>query len=167
MKIKTTTTRRERVISRLREIANDLSGIPMESLQEDVSFLELGFDSLFLTQLSMAYQKEFSVRITFRQLFDDLSTLAALSYYIDSNLPAEASDGAEHVATPPAPAQKVALHRSRRTNLQRRLRHLCYRCFCNRQLLRDLLRLLSLLIRPTWKHAWTDSTRSFSNSSIS
>ena len=108
MKIKTTTTRRERVISRLREIANDLSGIPMESLQEDVSFLELGFDSLFLTQLSMAYQKEFSVRITFRQLFDDLSTLAALSYYIDSNLPAEASDGAEHVATPPAPAQKVA-----------------------------------------------------------
>src|SRR5258708_39908240 len=90
----TNDTRRGRVIHRLREIANDLSGIPMESLLEDASFLDLGFDSLFLTQLSAAYQKAFSVRITFRQLFDDLSTLAALSSYIDAKLPAEMTVGA-------------------------------------------------------------------------
>jgi len=103
----TTDTRRERVIHRLRDIANDLSGMPVESLKEDVSFLELGFDSLFLTQLSAAYQKAFGIRITFRQLFDDLSTLAALSSYIDGKLPAEAlvdAPAAGKIAPAPAPA---------------------------------------------------------------
>lgn len=80
---------RGRIIDQLREIANDLSGLPLESLEAEVSFLELGFDSLFLTQLSAAYQKAFRVRITFRQLFDDLSTLSALGAYIEAQLPAE------------------------------------------------------------------------------
>jgi acyl carrier protein len=106
--MKTTNNRHERLIHRLREIANDLSGIPVESLREDASFVELGFDSLFLTQLSAAYQKAFSVRITFRQLFDDLSTLSALSSYIDSKLPAEVSIAApEPEAVTPAPAQSA------------------------------------------------------------
>jgi len=105
----TTNNRRERVLHRLREIANDLSGIPMESLHEDISFLDLGFDSLFLTQLSVAYQKAFSIRVTFRQLFDDLSTLTALSSYIDGALPAEAFAGPpEPVKTPPILAQAAA-----------------------------------------------------------
>jgi len=102
----TTTSRRERVLHRLREIANDLSGIPTESLQEDTSFLDLGFDSLFLTQLSVAYHKAFSVRITFRQLFDELSTLGALSSYIDSTLPSEVSVvGPEPKEISPTPAE--------------------------------------------------------------
>ena len=32
------------------------------------SFIEMGFDSLFLTQVTQALQKKFAVKITFRQL---------------------------------------------------------------------------------------------------
>jgi amino acid adenylation domain-containing protein len=99
----TTTNRRERLVHRLREIANDLSGMPMESLVEGASFLDLGFDSLFLTQLSTAYQKAFNVRITFRQLFDDLSTISALSAYIDAKLPPEVSIDAPEAQPGSAP----------------------------------------------------------------
>lgn len=84
----TITVRDEPVINRLRAIASDLSGIAIADIQPQVNLLELGFDSLFLTQLSTAYQKEFGVRITFRQLFTDFPTLASLGAYIESNLPA-------------------------------------------------------------------------------
>jgi glutamate-1-semialdehyde aminotransferase/acyl carrier protein len=105
----TANKRRERVMRQLQEVAHDLSGMPYESLQEEITFLELGFDSLFLTQLSAAYQKAFGIRITFRQLFDDLSTFANLSSYIDSKLPAEAfvgppdSEANSPVLTPAVP----------------------------------------------------------------
>ena len=79
--------RRERLIHQVREIAGDLSGVPLETITENATFLELGFDSLFLTQLSAACQKAFGLRITFRQLFSDLPTIAALGSYLDQKLP--------------------------------------------------------------------------------
>ena len=81
--------RRERLIHQVREIARDLSGVPLETVTENATFLELGFDSLFLTQLSAACQKAFGMRITFRQLFSDLPTIAALASYLDQKLPQE------------------------------------------------------------------------------
>ena len=53
-------------------------------------FLELGFDSLFLTQVTQALQTKFGLKITFRQLLGDQSTLDDLTAYIDSKLPASA-----------------------------------------------------------------------------
>ena len=53
------------------------------------TFLEMGFDSLFLTQVTQALQNKFNLKITFRQLLGDQSPLDALSGYIDSKLPAE------------------------------------------------------------------------------
>ena len=81
--------RRERLVQKIREIAGDLSGVSLDTITENASFLELGFDSLFLTQLSSACQKAFGVRITFRQLFSDLKSVAALGAYLDEKLPAE------------------------------------------------------------------------------
>ena len=111
-----TTKRRERLIHQVREIAQDLSGVPLESVAENATFLELGFDSLFLTQLSAACQKAFRLRITFRQLFTDLPTIAALGSYLDEKLPAEAvvsaSDAKEDLPMPvektPIPVAAVA-----------------------------------------------------------
>jgi len=111
-----TTKRRERLIHQVREIAQDLSGVPLESVAENATFLELGFDSLFLTQLSAACQKAFRLRITFRQLFSDLPTIAALGSYLDEKLPAEAvvsaSDAKEDLPMPvektPIPVAAVA-----------------------------------------------------------
>lgn len=97
--------RRERLVLQVREIAQDLSGVPLENVTENATFLELGFDSLFLTQLSAACQKAFGMRITFRQLFSDLPSIAALGSYLDEKLPEDqfvsASDAKEN---PPVPA---------------------------------------------------------------
>src|SRR5215469_12843556 len=83
--------RRERVILQVREIARDLSGVSLETIAEDAGFLELGFDSLFLTQLSASCQKSFGIKVTFRQLFSDLPTIAALGAYLEQKMPTEQS----------------------------------------------------------------------------
>jgi glutamate-1-semialdehyde aminotransferase/thioesterase domain-containing protein/acyl carrier protein len=79
----------EQVIQRVREIVLDLSGAEAESVSENMTFLELGFDSLFLTQLSTVCQKVFGLRVTFRQLFSDLPTIAALGSYLAEKLPSD------------------------------------------------------------------------------
>jgi len=101
--------RRERLIHQVRAIARELSGVTLENIAEDATFLELGFDSLFLTQLSAACQKAFGIRITFRQLFSDLKTVAALGSYVDEKLPEDhvlSVSEAEEVH--PVPAQTAA-----------------------------------------------------------
>lgn len=102
--------RRERLIRQVREIAQDLSGVALENVAEDVTFLDLGFDSLFLTQLSAACQKAFGLRITFRQLFSELPTIAALGSYLDEKLPegyVVAANDAEE--SHPMPVEKAAV----------------------------------------------------------
>ncbi len=54
------------------------------------TFLNMGFDSLFLTQANLRFKKEFKVKITFRQLFDAAPSIVALAEYINQQLPAEA-----------------------------------------------------------------------------
>ena len=83
-------SRAERTLERLKVLVTELSGHDPASLVETATFLELGFDSLFLTQLAAAFQSEFGLRITFRQLFDELPTLKALADHIDRSLPPEA-----------------------------------------------------------------------------
>lgn len=81
--------RTQRVLARLRTVASELSGCDVADLNEASTFLELGFDSLFLAQLAIAFQHEYGVRITFRQLFDELPTLRGVAEFIDRQLPAE------------------------------------------------------------------------------
>ena len=66
------------------------------------TFLEMGFDSLFLTQVTQALQNKFGLKITFRQLLGDQSTMNALAEYVDSQLPADVL--AEPATTPTAAA---------------------------------------------------------------
>ena len=81
--------RRGQLVQNIREMARDLSGVSLDTITADATFLELGFDSLFLTQLSGACQKAFGVRVTFRQLFSDLKSVAALGAYMDEKLPSD------------------------------------------------------------------------------
>ena len=81
--------RAQRIVARLRTVASDLSGYDANDLVETSTFLDLGFDSLFLTQLAAAFQGEYGLKITFRQLFDELPTLRALAEHIDRQLPPE------------------------------------------------------------------------------
>ncbi|HKE48126.1 MAG TPA: aminotransferase class III-fold pyridoxal phosphate-dependent enzyme [Rhodanobacteraceae bacterium] len=92
------------MLERLRTLTAELSGYDAKDLVETASFLELGFDSLFLTQLAGAYQNAYGLKITFRQLFDELPSLSALSSYIDANLPPEAQATPTEAPPPPVAA---------------------------------------------------------------
>ena len=87
--------RATRIRSRLESIFEDLSGLKLGATASGVTFLELGFDSLFLTQISQALHAEFGIKITFRQLLDQLATLEALAAYLDAKLPEEISVAGE------------------------------------------------------------------------
>ena len=71
-------------------IFEELSGLTIAATEYAVNFLELGFDSLFLTQVAQAVQSEFDVKVTFRQLLGDQGSLGSLADFIDDKLPAEA-----------------------------------------------------------------------------
>jgi amino acid adenylation domain-containing protein len=82
--------RSDRIRQDLVAIFRELSGVEFSEAEHSASFLEMGFDSLFLTQVAQALQAKFDLRITFRQLLDEESTLEALTVYIDGKLPSDA-----------------------------------------------------------------------------
>lgn len=81
--------RKDRIISEIREILEDASGIEMNAANPDTAFTEAGLDSLLLTQTALTISRKYNVKVTFRQLNESLSTLNSLSEYIDKGLPAE------------------------------------------------------------------------------
>ncbi|MGA2183679.1 MAG: amino acid adenylation domain-containing protein [Bryobacteraceae bacterium] len=94
--------RQERLRSELLSLLEELSGLELNADSIGTTFLDLGFDSLFLTQVTQSLESRYGVKIRFAQLLDDLSTLQQLAAYLDSVLPADAV--AEPVVTA-APAR--------------------------------------------------------------
>jgi iturin family lipopeptide synthetase A len=88
--------RKPLLIAKIRAILKNLSGQDQQGADVSVTFLELGFDSLLLTQVAQAFRKEFGLKVTFRQLLEDYSTIETLAVYLDAQLPPE-------VMAPPAP----------------------------------------------------------------
>jgi len=103
--VKMLPSRAERVGDELQRIIHELSGVDMAAIERDTSFLELGFDSLFLTQANSAFQKLFKVKISFRQLFEEAPTINLLAAFIDGKMPPEAFPAPE---PEPAPVQEAA-----------------------------------------------------------
>ncbi|CAC9975306.1 polyketide synthase [Flavobacterium panici] len=83
-------SRKESISVRISEIITEASGITYDPDSASNTFLELGLDSLSLTQLSGRLKKEFDLPITFRQLNEGYPTPSLLADYIDLNLPEEA-----------------------------------------------------------------------------
>jgi amino acid adenylation domain-containing protein len=84
---KMTMSRKEHIIIGLKKILEELSGINKDDLEETKNFLELGFDSLFMTQVSLEFQKRFEVKITLRQLLESAPSILSIAEFIDSKLP--------------------------------------------------------------------------------
>ena len=101
--------RRADVTAQLQTLFSELSGMAQSDLHATIPFLELGLDSLFLTQASTAIQKTFGVKVAFRDLLEDASTLEAVAARIQSELPAEAAPPAQApaAAVPRAPVAPV------------------------------------------------------------
>ena len=79
-------SRKEHLVVLIKGILFELSGLEPTDMEADASFLELGFDSLFLTQAITKFNRKFKLSITFRQLFEDASTVETLADYVDEKL---------------------------------------------------------------------------------
>ena len=91
--------RKNVLIDKISVVLENASGIDMEGVTPDMSFLEIGLDSLLLTQVSLTLRREFGLPITFRQLMSDYATPGQLADYLDQHLPADAHQPAP-VAAP-------------------------------------------------------------------
>ncbi|MEO8268144.1 MAG: aminotransferase class III-fold pyridoxal phosphate-dependent enzyme [Aureliella sp.] len=69
----------------LAKILHDASGFDLRELDRRASFTELGFDSLFLIQFTQKIKNKLKVKVTFRQLIEEISTLDALVQFVGSN----------------------------------------------------------------------------------
>lgn len=78
--------KRELVLRDLKNIFQDLSGIAATEMDEQASFLELGFDSLFLTQAVGKIKKEMHVELSFRQLFEDAPNFGELTDLVKNQI---------------------------------------------------------------------------------
>ena len=77
------------LIDRLRELFEDVAGLDIGSDDQALSFIELGLDSLSLTQAALQVRKTFDVSITFRQLMEKYRSLDTLAQFLDAKLPAD------------------------------------------------------------------------------
>jgi amino acid adenylation domain-containing protein len=98
-------------LTRVKQLLTDLSGIDLHECPGSTSLLDLGFDSLFLSQAALTMTRKFGAKITVRQLLGDLGTLDALA----AAIPAQGAPAQPKTATPaatvaqlPAPAANAA-----------------------------------------------------------
>ncbi len=80
--------KKKSIITEIKTLIEDASGIDLSTASDDQQFIELGLDSLFLTQIALSISKKYGTRITFRQLNEDLSSMGSLAVYILDNAPA-------------------------------------------------------------------------------
>lgn len=94
----------ETIIADLKSTFGELAGQDMRGADEGIDFLDQGFDSLFLTQAAAALKNRFGVKVTVRQLNENLTSFAALAAYLAEHLPAAATPPAQSKTNAPAPA---------------------------------------------------------------
>lgn len=100
--------RLDRLRAELILIFQELSGMDADQIVPSAAFLQLGFDSLFLTQVTQSLQSKYKVKVTLRQLLSDLSSLDHLAAHLDEKLPAEVAPPAAPVVATSKPVVSAA-----------------------------------------------------------
>ena len=88
-------------------IFEEASGIDLKEFRPDESFFDMGMDSLILTQASIQIERRFKIKISFRSLLEDLSSVRVLAEHIaqrSSEFPMSQSPGPAQPS--PSPAEK-------------------------------------------------------------
>lgn len=75
------------IVTQVRELFSRLFGKSAAEIPTNVSLIELGVDSLFLLQASQTIKTEFGVKVPFRLLLEDLSTIEAIAGYLHEKRP--------------------------------------------------------------------------------
>ncbi len=90
--------RRTPLLAKLRTMFEDIGGIDLAGADPSMSFVELGLDSLVLTQAAIKLKRTFAVRISFRQLMEQYRSLDGVAAFLEGELPAESLPAAETAA---------------------------------------------------------------------
>lgn len=100
-----TNDRQARLHKELADTIDEVCGITIGPDDRDAAFVDLGLDSLLLTQLALQIKRHFNAPVTFRQLMTDLPSPSAVVKHLDGILPADALPAA---AADTAQAQPAA-----------------------------------------------------------
>jgi glutamate-1-semialdehyde-2,1-aminomutase len=95
------------VVTQVLEVFGRLFGKDTGEIPTDVSLIELGVDSLFLLQASQTIKAEFGVKVPFRLLLEEVSTIDAIAAYLQEKRPngfEPKTSPRQGPPTPPAPA---------------------------------------------------------------
>lgn len=91
------------LVSNLKAMVTELSDIDLSETPSSTSLLELGLDSLFLTQLTQAIRAAYGVKLTFRQMMGEYSSFDALAAHLEAVAPKDKLPQAAPVALAPSP----------------------------------------------------------------
>jgi len=100
--------RKPRLIAELASLLAEMSGEAPDTSNPDVTFWDLGYDSLFMGQVSQRIRRRYDVAISFRQIMSDYPTLPALAQFLDDALPPDPEQPAVAPAQPAPAAAAVA-----------------------------------------------------------
>lgn len=78
---------RNQIALGLKETFSQLFGINQDEIDEHTSFLDLGADSLSLLRVSQILQEKFNVKVPFRSLLEELSSIHELAAHIANENP--------------------------------------------------------------------------------
>ena len=102
--------RRPRLLAEARALFEDVTGFDIPPEQAALKFLDVGMDSLMLTQVALKLQRRWPVQIGFRQLMGECASLEALVARLDAELPADAEAAAAgSIPAIAAPAPTIAV----------------------------------------------------------
>lgn len=95
-------------------LLGDMSGEVLDADSRTNTFLELGFDSLFIGQFAQKVEKQFGVKLSFRELLSTIASIADLARHLDRQMPPpakliEAAVQAGMVVSAPIPAATTSI----------------------------------------------------------
>jgi glutamate-1-semialdehyde aminotransferase/acyl carrier protein len=79
----------------LKTLLGQMVGINSDDVDVQATFAEMGADSLFLLEASQSIRDKFSVKVPFRAMLHEYSTIDTLAVFIAQNLPVEETDASE------------------------------------------------------------------------
>jgi amino acid adenylation domain-containing protein len=96
---------KQALIPVLKDLFEETSGIDVSAADDTSCFLELGLDSLTLTQVALTLKKKFKVKLSFRQLLEDYTNFTLLADHLLPHIPPELQSEAGSQQSAPQPSE--------------------------------------------------------------
>ncbi|BAY30104.1 beta-ketoacyl synthase [Nostoc carneum NIES-2107] len=108
-KLATMSSPKQKLIPLLKEVLEETSGLEIAGFDDSTTFLEMGLDSLSLTQVGLALKKKFKVKVTLRQLLEVCPNLGTLADLVNEGLSPETLSALNLTETVAEPTPEVAI----------------------------------------------------------